>query len=51
MNRSRIPSGFEEEYVKYYQWLVVFGIVLVSIGGILAILGPKMITSKGSRLT
>ena len=39
MNRSHVPSGFEEEYVKYYQRLVVFGIVLVSIGVILAILG------------
>lgn len=33
---------FEEEYVKYYQWLTIFGIALVAIGGILAVLGRKM---------
>ena len=34
---------FEEEYVKYYQWLMLFGTVLVAIGWIFAFLGRKMI--------
>ncbi len=41
---------FEEEYVKYYQWLTIFGIVLVAIGGVLAVLGRKMIGNKRFKL-
>jgi len=33
---------FEEEYMKYYQWLTLFGSGLIVIGGILAFLGRKM---------
>lgn len=33
---------FEEEYTKYYQWLSIFGIVLIVIGGIISGLGRKM---------
>jgi hypothetical protein len=33
---------FEEEYIKYYEWLSMFGIVLIIIGGIIAALGRKM---------
>ena len=33
---------FEEEYVKYYQWLTLFGSALLGIGWILAFLGRKM---------
>ena len=33
---------FEEEYIKYYQWLLIFAIVLIIIGGIIAVLGRKM---------
>lgn len=33
---------FKEEYVKYYEWLSVFGIVLITIGGIIVALGRKM---------
>lgn len=33
---------FEEEYTKYYEWLSIFGIVLIIIGGIIAALGRKM---------
>lgn len=33
---------FEEEYIKYYEWLSIFGIVLIIIGGIVAVLGRKM---------
>jgi formate hydrogenlyase subunit 3/multisubunit Na+/H+ antiporter MnhD subunit len=33
---------FEEEYMKYYEWLSIFGIALIIIGGIIASLGRKM---------
>jgi membrane protein DedA with SNARE-associated domain len=33
---------FEEEYTKYYEWLSIFGIVLIIIGGIITVLGRKM---------
>ncbi len=33
---------FEEEYIKYYQWLTIFGSVLVAIGWLFAFLGRKM---------
>ena len=33
---------FEEDYQNYYQWLAVFGIVLIIIGGVFAGLGRKM---------
>lgn len=33
---------FAEEYVKYYQWLSIFGIVLITLGGIIFVLGNKM---------
>jgi hypothetical protein len=33
---------FEEEYIKYYEWLAIFGIVLTIIGGIIASAGRKM---------
>jgi cytochrome bd-type quinol oxidase subunit 1 len=34
---------FEEEYIKYYQWLAIFGGVLVAIGWVFAFVGRKMI--------
>ena len=40
---------FEEEYIKYYQWLTLFGIVLVGIGGVLALLGRKMTRNQRSK--
>lgn len=33
---------FKEEYIKYYEWLSVFSIVLIIIGGIIASIGRKM---------
>ena len=33
---------FEEEYVKYYQWNILFGTVLIGIGWVFAFLGRKM---------
>ncbi len=33
---------FEEEYVKYYEWNILFGTVLIGIGWIVAFLGRKM---------
>jgi len=33
---------FEEEYVKYYEWTILFGSVLIGIGWILAFLGRKL---------
>jgi cytochrome bd-type quinol oxidase subunit 1 len=41
---------FEEEYVKYYQWLALFGSGLIVIGWILAILGRKLGRNQGSKL-
>lgn len=41
---------FEEEYMKYHQWNVLFGTVIVVIGGIIAFLGRKMGRSQGSKL-
>jgi len=41
---------FEEEYIKYYQWLTLFGSALVVIGWILAFLGRKMGRNQGSKL-
>jgi len=40
---------FEEDYTNYYQWLAVFGVVLVIIGGVFAGLGSKMTRNQGSR--
>ena len=33
---------FEEEYVKYYEWNILFGSVLIGIGWIVAFLGRKL---------
>jgi hypothetical protein len=33
---------FEEEYIKYYQWLMAFGGGLVGSGVTLGVLGKKM---------
>ena len=33
---------FEEEYVKYYEWTILFGSVLIGIGWIIAFLGRKL---------
>jgi len=41
---------FEEEYTKYYQWLTLFGSVLVAIGWIFAFIGRKMGRNQGSKL-
>ncbi len=41
---------FEEEYVKYYEWNILFGTVLIGIGWIFAFLGRKMNHNQGSRL-
>jgi cytochrome bd-type quinol oxidase subunit 1 len=41
---------FEEEYVKYYEWNILFGTVLIGIGWIFAFLGRKMNRNQGSRL-
>ena len=41
---------FEEEYIKYYEWNVLFGTVLVAIGWIIAFLGRKMKRNQGSKL-
>ncbi|MDH3696843.1 MAG: hypothetical protein OEQ15_05965 [Nitrosopumilus sp.] len=41
---------FEEEYTKYYQWLILFGSVLVAIGWIFAFIGRKMGRNQGSKL-
>jgi hypothetical protein len=37
---------FEEEYIKYYQWLASFGVVLVIVGGSFAVLGRKMTSNR-----
>ena len=39
---------FEEEYIKYYQWLTLFGGGLVAIGWLFAFLGRKM--TRGSQV-
>ena len=39
---------FEEEYVKYYEWNILFGTGLIGIGWIIAFLGRKM--TRGSHL-
>ena len=41
---------FEEEYVKYYQWLTLFGSGLIVIGWFLAILGRNLGRNQGSKL-
>ena len=41
---------FEEEYVKYYQWTILFGSGLFGIGWIFAILGRKLGRNQGSKL-
>ena len=41
---------FEEEYIKYYQWLTLFGSALVAIGWIFAFVGRKMGRNQGSKL-
>jgi energy-converting hydrogenase Eha subunit G len=33
---------FEEEYVQYYQWNILFGSGLIGIGWVFALLGRKM---------
>jgi len=33
---------FEEEYVKYYEWTILFGSVLIGIGWVIAFLGRKL---------
>ena len=33
---------FGEEYVKYYEWLSIFGIALIILGGVTLALGSKM---------
>jgi len=43
-------SRFEKDYTNYYQWLAVFGIVLVIIGGVFAGVGSKMTRNQGSGL-
>ncbi|MEK9682841.1 MAG: hypothetical protein VW081_08175 [Nitrosopumilus sp.] len=41
---------FEEEYVKYYEWNILFGSALIGIGWIIAFLGRKM-RNQGSKLS
>jgi len=41
---------FEEEYIKYYEWLTIFGSILVAIGWIFAFVGRKMGRNQGSKL-
>jgi energy-converting hydrogenase Eha subunit G len=41
---------FEEEYVKYYEWNIIFGSSLIGIGWIIAFLGRKM-RNQGSKLS
>jgi len=33
---------FEEEYVKYYEWNILFGAGLIGVGWIIAFLGRNM---------
>ena len=33
---------FEEEYMQYYQSLGIFGIAMIILGGIIAVVGRKM---------
>lgn len=33
---------FKEEYVKYYEWNILFGSGLIVIGGVVAFLGRKL---------
>ena len=33
---------FKEEYVKYYEWNILFGSGLIAIGWVIAFLGRKM---------
>ena len=33
---------FEEEYIQYYQWNILFGSGLIGIGWVFALLGRKM---------
>ncbi|KAF6243454.1 hypothetical protein C6988_03170 [Nitrosopumilus sp. b1] len=33
---------FKEEYTKYHEWLRIFGMALIVIGGIIFVLGRKM---------
>ncbi len=33
---------FKEEYIKYYEWMSMFSIILIIIGGIIFGLGRKM---------
>ena len=41
---------FEEEYVKYYEWTILFGSVLIGIGWVFAILGRNLGRNQGSKL-
>ncbi|AFS80697.1 hypothetical protein NKOR_04035 [Candidatus Nitrosopumilus koreensis AR1] len=41
---------FEEEYVKYYEWNILFGSALIGIGWVIAFLGRKM-KNQGSKLS
>lgn len=50
-----IPQGqfledpiFEEEYVQYHEWNILFGTALIAIGWIIAFVGRKM--TRGSHL-
>ena len=42
---------FEEEYVKYYEWTILFGSGLIGIGWIFAILGRKLGRNQGSKIS
>lgn len=42
---------FEKDYRSYYQWLAIFGIIMIVVGGIFAKIGQKMSRNQGSRLT
>ena len=41
---------FEEDYVEYYEWNILFGSVLVGVGCVFAFLGRKMSRNQGSKL-
>ena len=41
---------FEEEYVKYHEWNILFGSALIGIGWVIAFLGRKM-RDQGSKLS
>ena len=41
---------FEEEYVKYHEWMTLFGSGLIGVGWILAILGRNLGRNQGSKI-